>query len=199
MIKLCEDENTWEKYHKFRTGKKEEALWAEDDDEGSPDNYLNTKWKVRLESVSKELDMKGWQPHAMHYAQASGMELRNCEYYATVFSPFAILRAIELKYLYHHRCRCGSVEFDCEWKFKLTGFGDPDGNGDFIQRKYAKEWPKGFDFSSPPFYDGNEGMEILCRYVSKCIGSIRMLFLLKLSLTSNHVYGMELKKTVFRI
>lgn len=169
LKKLCEDEDSWEKYFNFRKGKEAES--AKDTDDLFRDYNLEKKWKECIESAAKDLDMKDWFRHVNCYTETSCYEGKFC---STVFSPYAIPRAIKLKHYCLNKSMLNSVEFHCDWKFELTGFKVKKSRfmapieliGDSIQRKHAKDWPKGFNFaSSPPFYDGNERMEILCRYV----------------------------------
>ena len=63
-----------------------------------------------------------WTPRFGDLVWEDYRELRSAEYYAHVWSPYEIPRAIELEHQYHYRTRYSSVEFSTVWSYRKIDF-----------------------------------------------------------------------------
>ena len=177
LQKIAHDESAWEEYFKHRSNIEVKCSPLDEaEDDGRRDATLEEKWKKCVNSVAEDLDMKEWIRHIKFCAEGDwedyDIDLRRGVYDATIFSPYAIPRAVQLKHHYYNRSFMSKVDFSCEWKFELVRFDGANSNGDAIQRNLAKLYSKGFVYPSPAFYEDEDGrqMEVICRYVdAECI------------------------------
>ena len=108
------------------------AVGTEDDDEdedisvdGCTSAFMRD-WKETVNTRASKCTAKDtewhWTPRFGHLVWEDCDELRSAEYYAHVWSPYEIPRAIELEHRYHYRARYSSVEFDTVWSYRKIDF-----------------------------------------------------------------------------
>jgi nicotinamidase-related amidase len=124
-------EQAWKRYYDHR--KRQQQLQQEMQDEtstyweeDSPDQALWEEWDNELGGEVDEVfhrhpdrDISWWPSHLrlgeMIWEDCD--EVRTAEFYAHVWSPYAIPHAIQLKHRYHRRVRYSSMEFYAVWGF----------------------------------------------------------------------------------
>lgn len=156
--------HTWKRYFTYR----DSVTKSKNICTGAGPKKLKTRMEIDADTIGYPL----WSKHAFPF---SSHGMRISEYDAVIFSPYAIPQAIELEHRYQYRTRMYSIEFFCNWGFKLRRFdGDKSTatqtettsakqkHGDVIQQRLAKLYPEGGFFYEDPPYDTNTGFEYLC-------------------------------------
>mmetsp|Transcript_6275 Transcript_6275/g.15605 ORF Transcript_6275/g.15605 Transcript_6275/m.15605 type:complete len:387 (+) Transcript_6275:83-1243(+) len=123
-------ETAWKRYYNYRSRVEDIAdvdKLSEDDDGYLDYKYLK-EWQQEVELRSEEYmatDVEWhWTPKLGNLTWEDYEQLRSAEYYAHVWSPFAIPHAIELEHRYHGRARYRSFEFFTFWGYRLIDFED---------------------------------------------------------------------------
>ena len=82
-----------------------------------------TKDAANLRSTLLETFSKTHTSQECDCAWDDGDNPRSADYFALVFSPFALPRALRLTHEYYNRAKYSSTEFRVEWTYKLMSFG----------------------------------------------------------------------------
>jgi hypothetical protein len=169
------DDETWKRYHEYRTRLETEAAIedGEDDDAEMEVDNEDDDGKTRVlckcqEALKKQVEAVDYEPWRRHTFQnvddlqwkSSSTEIRSITTCATVFSPYILPHAIELEHRYHCRPRYTWCEFYCYWHFRLVRF-DGEPNGDEVQQRLARTYPKDMILLNPT-YVADDDMEVLC-------------------------------------
>lgn len=122
-------EEAWKRYYEYRSNAEDcdgEDSDYEDSSEDGGNSAFMREWKDnvsdRVSECMAEYTEWHWTPRFGDLVWEDYRELRSAEYYAHVWSPYEIPRAIELEHQYHYRTRYSSVEFSTVWSYRKIDF-----------------------------------------------------------------------------
>lgn len=132
-------EEAWKSYYAYRSRvecrqSEEDVSVGEIDSDGDCRDDENSdfmkEWKhkmtARIEEYMANDCQWHWTPRFGDLIWEECDELRSAEYYANVWSPYAIPHAIELEHRYHCRTRYSSIEFGTVWSYREVDFEEKD-------------------------------------------------------------------------
>mmetsp|Transcript_17070 Transcript_17070/g.32295 ORF Transcript_17070/g.32295 Transcript_17070/m.32295 type:complete len:297 (-) Transcript_17070:374-1264(-) len=173
------DDETWKRYHEFRTRLVREQTSRNEDDDDDDEGYgkLLQRCQEAFRDELRRLDPTGgrgvssldWQSHTIQQIEHCNWEdleydgdLRSATYLSYIFSPYALPHALNFKHYYHLRARMNWGEFHCEWLFSMLRF-DGKPHGDEVQQELAYSWPMSWHYRGPSqvVYKAQEKMEVL--------------------------------------
>jgi len=170
LFKLSEADNeTWKRYHDYRSRIQQEASMDNEDaemdvDENDGKTELLHAIQRALRNEAKHVKYEPWLDHTFQRINdlqwEDESEIRSITTCATIFSPFLLPHAVELENRYHCRPRSTWSEFYCYWHFRLLRF-DGEPNGDDVQQELALKYPKDIILMNPTYVADDE-MEVLC-------------------------------------
>ncbi|KAL7542123.1 hypothetical protein ACHAXR_011521 [Thalassiosira sp. AJA248-18] len=123
-------EDAWKRYYEYRIlveGKSGEDSDDDDSYEDGPTTELMKEWTSKMESRIRNSMAENckwpWKPELGYltwdYDEPS---LISSEYYAHVWSPYAIPHAIKFEHRYHCRSGWSTVSFGTIWNYRLIDF-----------------------------------------------------------------------------
>jgi len=116
-------ENAWKRYYEYRM--KIEGM-SNEYDEDHPDGGYFEKWTRDMNdriSTSIAPNCKWhWKPQLGDLVWEDYEDLRSGNFYADVWSPYAIPHTIDLKHRCHSRARYTTFEFFTTWSYRLIDF-----------------------------------------------------------------------------
>lgn len=157
----ADDEETWKRYHVYRSKLEKEATMEDEDDK----TELLQQFRRAIQDTAHDVHYDPWARHTFQSLDCLQwenyeLEIRAMTVCSTVFSPYLIPHAVELEHRYYCRPRYTWCEFYCYWHFRLKRFdGEPD--GDVVQQKLARQYPKDVILLNPT-YVADDDMEVLC-------------------------------------
>ena len=164
LAALSSDEETWKRYHEFRSRLEKETSIEEIDEDDDKTGILQ-QFRQALQEEADEVHYDAWVRHTFQSVdnlqwELPGQEIRSMTACATIFSPYLIPHAVELEHRYYCRPRFSWCEFYCYWHFRLKRF-DGEPNGDDVQQKLSQRYPKDVILLNPTYVADDE-MEVLC-------------------------------------
>lgn len=168
------DNETWKRYHSFRTKSNKHSCTLENstfavEESDSIAASLRSNWMKDFRSEAEDVGEAGrdWfraTSSKIHDSRENDMETGFSvgKFGSTVFSPYAIPRAIELRHRAHLRSGWSSVAFSLTWKFKMIRFDGYLG-GDAEERRLADLYPEEAPhFKGKAVYEPKTKFEVLC-------------------------------------
>mmetsp|Transcript_3662 Transcript_3662/g.5408 ORF Transcript_3662/g.5408 Transcript_3662/m.5408 type:complete len:342 (+) Transcript_3662:31-1056(+) len=142
-------EDAWKRYYKTRVKIEEDDARLEDEDYDSDGNSIAKEedaeevselmwsWATygmeRLEKLMPEDCKWHWTPQRPKLGWDSDCKLQSADYYAHVWSPFAIPHAIKLYHSWYGKVGWSYSTLNTDYHYMLVDFEDSDEGGKYVQ------------------------------------------------------------------